>query len=122
MTEHLGDVHPKTWKKGATCDTCQAHTAQTRGEVWRGSPLIGIVPGGSKDAGAYASDRDFYGGLDSYRNARADGIQPDRSDLKAVDAAQKRIKSQEAAIRKIKNVADLPDGMITALGVDRDVT
>ena len=120
-TEHLGGGHPKTWKAGATCDPCLTLLAHQKADVWRGSPLVGIVPGASKDTPHIQWSRDFDRGLDAYLKAKNEGIQPDRSDLKAVDAAHKRIKSQEAAIRKIKNFTDLDDSLKTTPGVDRDV-
>lgn len=121
-TEHLGTAgtHPKTWKVGASCDSCQTASAQARADVWRGSPLIGIVPGASKDTPEVQWRRDFDPGLDAYLTARKEGIQPDQSDLKSVDAAHKRIKSQEAALRAIKKFSDI-DGIKTTAGVDRDV-
>ncbi len=119
-TQHLGDKHPKTWKDGATCDTCQGEYAAKRAYLWQGSPLIGIVPGGSKDTADVRWRRDFGPGLDAYRKARKEGIQPDHSDLKGVDAAHKRIKSQEAGLKAIKNFSDIDD-VKTTPGVNRDV-
>ncbi len=119
-TEHLGDRHPKTWKEGATCDSCQTTVAKARADVWQGSPLVGIVPGGSKDTASVKYHRDFDPGLVAYKQARDEGLQPDHSDLKGVEMAHKRVKSQEAALKKIKNYADI-DGLKTTPGVDRDV-
>ena len=120
ITEHLGNPHPKTWKAGATCDTCQASVQQRKAEVWQGSPLVGSL-GASRDGDPqYQFERDWEPGLDAYRTAKADGIQPDQSNLMAVDRAHKVIASQEAALKKIKNFSDI-DGVKTAAGVDRDV-
>ena len=119
-TEHLGERHPKTWKGGATCDSCQTADAEVRAAVWRGSPLIGIVPGGSKDTRDIQAHRDFDPGLVAYKQARDEGLQPDHSDLKSVEMAHKRVKSQEDALKKIKNYADI-DGLKTTPGVNRDV-
>ena len=119
-TEHLGGGHPKTWKTGATCDPCQAKNAQALADVWRGSPLVGIVPGASKDTADVQWRRNYEPGLDAYLKAKNEGIQPETSDLKGVDKAHKQVKSQEAALRAIKKFSDI-DGVKTVPGVDRDV-
>ena len=119
-TEHQGIAH-EAWVEGATCDSCQALLAEKRANVWQGSPLIGVVPGGSKDTQQVQFERNFDVGLDDYRTARADGIQPDHSTKDSVDRAHERIKSQEAALRKIKKFSDI-DGVMTTPGVDRDVS
>jgi hypothetical protein len=82
--------------------------------------MVGIVPGGSKDTALVQFARNFDRGLDMYKAARDEGIQPDSSTVKGVHKAHARIKSQEAAIRKIKNFSDI-DGLKTAPGVNRDV-
>ncbi len=119
-TQHLGDKHPKTWKEGATCDSCQAVYAAKREALWQGSPNMGIVPGGSKDTADVRWRRDFGPGLDAYDKARKEGIQPDHSDLKSVDDAHKRIKSQEAGLKAISKFSDI-DNVGTTPGVNRDV-
>ena len=120
-TQHLGDPHPKTWKNGATCDTCQQAVEIARVETYNGSPLMGIVPGGSKDTPDVQWRRDFGPGLDAYKKARDEGLQPDHSTLGSVKGAHKRVKSQEAALRALKKGGMDIDNIKTTPGVDRDV-
>ena len=105
---------------GATCDPCLTLLAHQKADVWRGSPLVGIVPGASKDTADVQWRRDYEPGLDAYLKAKNEGIQPETSDLKGVDKAHKQVKSQEAALRAIKKFSDI-DGVKTVPGVDRDV-
>ncbi len=107
----------KDWKHSAGCETCK----KERKDGWVPQIIyVGIVPGGSKDTAEVKWRRDFGPGLDAYKQARDEGLQPDHSDLKSVEMAHKRVKSQEQAIRKIKNYADI-DGLKTTPGVNRDV-
>ncbi len=120
-TEHRGIGHPDEWRDGDTCESDTIEYAKQRARVWSGSPLVGIVPGGSKDTADVQYRRDFGPGLDAYKKARDEGLQPDHSDLKSVEAAHQRVKSQEDALRKIKKFSDV-DGVVTTPGVNRDVT
>jgi len=120
-TKHEAPAHRGVWRPGATCADCTQRTADNRARVWSRPPLVGTVPGGSKDTQQVQFERNFETGLDDYRTARADGIQPDHSTKDSVDKAHKRIKSQEAALRKIKKFSDI-DGVMTTPGVDRDVS
>ncbi len=120
-TEHLGDPHPKTWKNGATCDTCQAAHVKRIAENSNGTILIGIVPGGANDTSDVQWRRNFGPGLDAYRKARDEGLQPDHSTLESVDGAHKRVKSQEAALKALKQGGMDIDNIKTTPGVNRDV-
>ena len=100
-TQHLGDPHPKTWKDGATCGTCEQTVELARVATFNGTILVGIVPGGAGDTPDVQWRRDFGPGLDAYKKAKDEGIQPDHSDLKSVDKAHKRVKSQEAALKTL---------------------
>ena len=108
---------PTDWKHAAECQPC--NTERRDGWDWK-TVYVGIVPGGSKDTSEVRQRRDFGPGLDAYNKARKEGLQPDHSDLKSVTKAQKRVKSQEAALKAIKNFSDI-DGLQTTPGVDRDV-
>ncbi len=121
MTEHLGDPHPKTWKDGATCDTCQQALELARVKNYNGTILIGIVPGGSKDTDEVKFRRDFGPGLDAYKKARDEGLQPDHSTLESVKGAHKRVKSQEAGLKALKDGGMDIDRIKTTAGVNRDV-
>jgi hypothetical protein len=119
-TEHEGKAHPDEYRAGATCKDCQTAYVNNRKRVYMGSPMIGVVPGGSKDTEPYRWHMDFDKGLNAYKKARNEGLQPKSSDLKGVAHAHRQVKSQEKALKKIKNFSDI-DGIKTAPGVDRDV-
>ncbi len=120
-TQHLGDPHPKTWKDGATCDTCRQAVELVRVETFNGTILIGIVPGGAGDTPDVQWRRNFGPGLDAYKKAKDEGIQPDHSTLESVNGAHKRVKSQEAALRALKKGGMDIDRVKTTAGVNRDV-
>ena len=118
-TEHQGEDHG--WKEGATCDSCQATAAQARADVWRGSPLIGIVPGGSKDTIEHRMHMDFDKDMDAYAGAKAEGLQPKQISQQAVRAAQAEVKSHEAALRDASKVGiEFPENVKVAPGVDKE--
>ena len=120
-TEHLGERHPKTWKGGATCDSCQANSTQARADVWRGSPLIGTVPGGSKDTAEHRMHMDFDKDMDAYSDAKAEGLQPTSTTRAGVKKAQAQVKSHEAALRDASKVGiEFPENIKVAPGVDKE--
>ncbi len=118
-TQHLGDPHPKTWKDGATCDTCRQAVEIARVETFNGTILIGIVPGGANDTDEVQWRRNFGPGLDSYKKARDEGLQPDHSDLPSVNMAHKRVKSQEAALKALDNQGVDTSHLKVTAGVER---
>ena len=118
-TQHLGDVHPKTWKDGATCSTCEQALEIARIDNYNGTILIGIVPGGANDTSEVKWRRDFGPGLDAYKKAKDEGLQPDHSDLKSVDIAHKRVKSQEAALKALDNQGVDTSRLKVTPGVER---
>lgn len=108
---------PTDWKHAIACKPCN----KERSADWVPQTVyLGIVPGGANDTPDIQWRRDFGPGLDAYKKARDEGIQPDHSTLESVDAAHRRIKSQEAGLKAIKNFSDI-DGVRTTPGVNRDV-
>ncbi len=120
-TQHLGDPHPKTWRDGATCDTCQQTYELALVANYNGTILIGIVPGGANDTNDVKWRRNFGPGLDAYKKAKDEGIQPDHSDLKSVNMAHKRVKSQEKALKKLRDGGMDTSQIKTTSGVDRGI-
>lgn len=80
-------------------------------------PYFGTVPGGANDTPEYRYHRNFDPGMNAYAKARAEGLQPKRSDLAAVAEAQETVTSQTKAAKLLKNETDL-DGLRFAPGVD----
>ncbi len=120
-TEHQGLGHPDEWREGSTCeDDIKAHDAERR-RVWRQPPLVGIVPGGSKDTIEHRMHMDFDNDMNSYRDARAEGLQPKHVSQKAVAAAQHEVKSHEEALRVASSVGiEFPENIPVASGVDKE--
>ena len=119
MSNRLCYIHNGVRRPCDDCNGCECIHALDYMQP-RKAPYFGVVPGGSKDTEAYRWHIDFDPGMDAYKKAREEGLQPDTSDLKGVAKAHKRVKSQEDALRKIRNFSDI-DGMKTTPGVDRDV-
>ena len=70
------------------------------------------VPGGFNETGRsrqYKFQRGFDPGLEAYRKARGEGLRPKHTSVKAVHAAQEEVKSQQRAVDKLKNVADVSE-------------
>jgi hypothetical protein len=116
-TEHKGAAHVKDWAPGATCDGCEEVMALVRASKSNRPPLVGVVPGGANDTEEFRFHMDFDKGMDAYTKAKKEGLQPKRSDLSAVKAAQDQVRSQEKAAKILKNETDL-DGLNFAKGVN----
>lgn len=76
---------------------------------------MGVVPGTSKDTGSYRYHRDFDKGLDKYREARENGLQPKGTTVKAVNDAKAEAASHARALKKLGGAGD---NLKTAKGVD----
>lgn len=78
---------------------------------------MGTVPGGHNDTygGAkYAFQKNFDKGLEEYKKAKDEGLQPKATTIKAVREAQATVKKQQRAVRKL----GLEEGEVaTAAGV-----
>ncbi len=64
----------------------------------------GMVPGGhnyEQSSEQYKFQATFDKGLDAYKGARDEGLRPKQSTVKAVDAAQKEVKSHQRALKKL---------------------
>jgi len=59
-------------------------------------PLVGIVPGASKDTAEVRWRRNFGPGLDAYKGATDNGLQPDEPTLGGVEQAEKRAYLEDA--------------------------
>ena len=64
--------------------------------------VMGVVPGTSKDTGPYRYHMDFDKGLDKYREARANGLQPKATTVKAVEESKAEVASHSRALKKMK--------------------
>ena len=121
-TEHQGLGHPNTWLPGATCEKdIKAYDDEQR-RVWRQPPLVGTVPGGSKDTIEHRMHMDFDKDMDAYLGARKEGLQPKQTTMKAVKEAQAEVTSQTKAL-KVADSVGFEFGPDTKLapGVDRDL-
>jgi len=85
-------------------------------EVPPAGVLTTVVPGGSKDTPHYKQLKDFDVGLDRYSAARKNGLQPDHTTSRGVDAAEARVASQERALKKLGGAGE---ELATVAGVDR---
>lgn len=106
----------ETWDWGINCGDC--HTGRTF-KLKRG-PLVGTVPGGHNDvygSPQYKFQRDFDPGLESYRKAKDEGLQPKATTVKAVEQAQKEVKSHERGLKKLRNLG-VEAPLQVAAGVD----
>ena len=119
-TEHQGEYHDD-WRPGATCTQCEGNHAGNLARVWSQPPLIGVVPGGSKDTIEHRMHMDFDKNLDAYRGAKAEGLQPKQTTMKAVKEAQAEVKSHEAALAGASKVGvEFPENIPVAAGVDKE--
>jgi hypothetical protein len=83
--------------------------------------MVGVVPGGSKDNKEFRFHMDFDKDMNAYRDARAEGLQPEQISQKAVRKAQAQVKSHEAALRDSKKVGiEFPENVKVAPGVDKE--
>ena len=120
-TEHQGIGHPDEWRPGNTCEEDIKAYDDERRRVWRQPPLVGVVPGGSKDTIEHRMHMDFDKDMNSYRDARAEGLQPKHVSQKAVLAAHKEVKSHEEALRVASSVGiEFPENIPVAPGVDKE--
>ncbi len=106
---------PQDWRHCTNCRTCN----QKRKNNWVPQTVyVGIVQGASKDTADVQARRDFDPGLDAYKKARDEGLQPKHSTLRAVADARREVRSHEAALKKLSKVADT-EYIRTAAGVER---
>ena len=120
-TEHEGAAHEGVWRLGATCGDCAQRAADNRARVWSRPPYVGVVPGGSKDSAEHRMHMDFDKDMNAYRDAKAEGLQPDHISQESVAKAQRRVKSQEAALRNAHKVGiEFPENVKLTPGVIKD--
>ena len=81
--------------------------------------VFGVVPGTSKDTKPYRFHMDFDKGLDKYREARRNGLQPKTTTVKGVEEAEAEAASQQRAVNKLKKQGDLPESVKTVPGVEK---
>jgi len=77
------------------------------------TPLFGTVPGGHNDDNANRFHRDFDKGMYAYEKARKEGLQPKATSVEAVEAEHNRVRSQQRAVEKLKNVTDVSELSVT---------
>ena len=120
-TEHQGLGHPDEWRPGSRCEDDIKAYDEERARVWRQPPLIGVVPGGSKDTIEHRMHMDFDGDMNAYLDAKNEGLQPKHVSKKAVLEAHKEVKSHEAALRDSSKVGiEFPENIPVAAGVDKE--
>jgi hypothetical protein len=98
---------------GCHHETCVAFRAK---DVPPLGIVAGVVPGGSKDTKAYRFHADFDKGLDKYREARMNGLQPKATTARAVDDAEAQAASQRRALKKLGGAGE---GLKTVPGVEK---
>jgi len=79
------------------------------------TPLFGTVPGGYNDS-KNKFQRNFDKGMYAYEKAKAEGLQPAATTVEAVEAEHEKVRSQQRALEKVKQFADVED-IKTAPGV-----
>lgn len=107
----------KGWEWGISCDVC----FKGRGFDLQTAPMVGTIPGGHNDthgSSRYQFQKGFDKGLDGYKEARDEGLQPKATTVEAVEKARAEVKSQERAIKKLKLDRDDRAQLKTAAGVD----
>lgn len=126
MTERPSDNAKETWhicsneqgwEWGINCDAC--HTG--RSFAIQKAPMASTVPGGYNDANGdarYEFQKNFDKGLEEYKAARDEGLQPESTTVEAVAKAKATVKSQEKAIKKLKLDRDERAQLPVAAGVD----
>ena len=82
------------------------------------TPMFGTVPGGSKDTSEYRFHMDFDKGLNKYKQARDNGLQPKGTTVKAVDAAEAEVASHQRALKKMRKMGDVGEELKIAKGVE----
>lgn len=95
----------ETWEWGINCPQC--HSGRSF-DIQPG-PLVGTVPGGHNDSrgdARYDFQKNFDKGLDEYRKARGEGLQPRASTVEAVRDAHLQVRAQKRALKKIKKYGD----------------
>lgn len=66
--------------------------------------LVGTIQGGFRDTSGdplYDSQKNFDKGLDAYRKARGEGLQPKSSTVEAVAEAQNKVRAHKRALKKL---------------------
>ena len=91
----------KDWKHAAACTKCNAKRKEEHTPQYL---LIGTVPGAHNDSrgdAQYNFQKNFDKGIDAYKKAKGEGLQPKATTVEAVDAAHKEVKSQQRALKKL---------------------
>jgi hypothetical protein len=80
------------------------------------------VPGGFSEqhrSADYKFRKDFGPGIDAYKKARADGLQPRGTTTKKVKEAYREVQTQQRAIKKLKRVGEDVSQWKVAPGVEK---
>ena len=82
--------------------------------------LVGRIPGGSKDTGAYKAHMDFDKDMNSYKAATEEGLEPATISQKGVAEARAEVQSHKRALKKLGVSADdaKKSGVLVAPGVE----
>ncbi len=83
--------------------------------------LASTVPGAFNDSRGdvqYDYHKKFDKGLDAYKKARGEGLQPKATTVDAVEASHREVKSHQRAIKKLKKWGADPSELKTAKGVE----
>ncbi len=80
------------------------------------------VPGGynekHRDA-TYKMKKDFEPGINAYRKAKAEGIQPDGTTTKKVEEAYDRVRTHQRAVDKLKKTGTDVSSLKSVAGVEK---
>jgi len=83
--------------------------------------LASTVPGAHNDSRGdqqYDYHKKFDKGLDAYKKARGEGLQPKATTVAAVEASHREVKSHTRAIKKLKKMGVGTSELATAKGVE----
>ena len=83
--------------------------------------MVGSIPGGHNDtygSAQYKYQSQFDKGLDAYRGAKDEGLQPKATTVGAVEAARKQVVSQKRGLKKLKKMGIGADEVKTVAGVE----
>jgi len=84
-------------------------------------PMIGTVPGGHNDTNGsrqYKYQSQFDKGLDAYKEAKDEGIQPAATTVAAVEAAREQVASHKRGLKKLKKMGIGAGEVSVASGVE----
>lgn len=83
--------------------------------------MVGTVPGGHNDthgSAQYKFQSGFDSGLEAYKSARDEGLQPKKTTVEAVRASQEQVRSHTRGLKKAKKMGIDVTQLSVAKGVD----